>query len=48
MQAGLLPSRDAIEDKDKPWVAALVKAFRSPEVRSFVGTSLKGSLIPAF
>lgn len=65
VQAGLLPSRDAIaiedarspyanliavrsEDKDKPWVAKLVKAFQSPEVRSFVDTSLKGSLIPAF
>lgn len=65
VQAGLLPTRDAIAiedakgpyanliavrtaDKDKPWVATLVKAFQSPEVRSFVEVSLKGSLIPAF
>jgi D-methionine transport system substrate-binding protein len=65
VQAGLLPTRDAIaiedakgpyanllavrsEDKDKPWVAKLVKAFQSPEVRGFVDVSLKGALIPAF
>jgi D-methionine transport system substrate-binding protein len=35
-------------DKDKPWVAKLVKAFQSPEVRKLVETSFGGSLVPAF
>lgn len=65
VQAGLLPTRDAIAiedakgpyanllavrsaDKDQAWVAKLVRAFQSPEVRSFVEGQLKGSLIPAF
>ena len=35
-------------DKDKPWVAKLVKAFQSPEVRSFVSDKFAGSMVPAF
>jgi D-methionine transport system substrate-binding protein len=35
-------------DKDKPWVAKLVKAFQSPEVRKLVESSFGGSLVPAF
>ncbi len=35
-------------DKDKPWVAKLVKAFHSPEVRALVESSFSGSLVPAF
>jgi D-methionine transport system substrate-binding protein len=35
-------------DKDKPWVAKLVKAFQSDEVRAFVQANFAGSLVPAF
>jgi len=65
MQAGLVPTRDAIaiedahgpwanllavrtSDKDKPWVAKLVKAFQSPEVKAFVADKFSGSMVPAF
>ena len=65
MQAGLVPTRDAIAiedahgpwanllavrsaDKDKAWVAKLVKAFQSPEVKSFVTDKFSGSMVPAF
>ena len=44
--ANLLAVRTA--DKDKPWVAKLVKAFQSPEVRSFVSEKFAGSMVPAF
>ena len=44
--ANLLAVR--IADKDKPWVARLVKAFQSPEVRSFVSEKFAGSMVPAF
>ncbi len=36
------------EDKDKPWVKKLVKAYPSEEVRKFIEAEFKGSLIPAF
>jgi D-methionine transport system substrate-binding protein len=36
------------QDKDKPWVAKLVKAFQSPEVKQFVGSNFAGSMVPAF
>lgn len=36
------------QDKDKPWVAKLVKAFQSPEVKQLVESSFSGSLVPAF
>jgi len=35
-------------DKDKPWAQQLVKAYHSPEVKSFIETQFKGSLVPAF
>ncbi|MQR02521.1 MetQ/NlpA family ABC transporter substrate-binding protein [Glaciimonas soli] len=35
-------------DKDKPWVAKLIKAYHSPEVRQFVITKYKNSVIPAW
>ncbi|WP_034297020.1 MetQ/NlpA family ABC transporter substrate-binding protein [Herbaspirillum sp. RV1423] len=44
--ANLIATRT--EDKDKPWVKKLVKAYQSPEVRSFIETEFKGSLVPAF
>ena len=65
MQAGLVPTRDAIAiedargpwanllavrtaDKDKPWVAKLLKAFQSPEVKAYVADKFSGSMVPAF
>jgi len=44
--ANLLAVRTA--DKGKPWVATLVKAFHSPEVREFVQQKFAGSMVPAF
>ncbi len=44
--ANLLAVRTA--DKDKPWVAKLVKAFQSPEVKKFVEANFAGSMVPAF
>ena len=36
------------EDKDRPWVRKLVQAYHSEEVRKFIETEFKGSLVPAF
>lgn len=36
------------QDKDKPWVARLVKAYQSEEIRKFVQTEFKGSVIAGF
>ena len=36
------------QDKDKPWVAKLVKAYHSDEVRKFIQTEFKGSVIAGF
>jgi len=36
------------QDKDKPWVAKLVKAYHSEEVRKYVQAEFKGSVIPGF
>ncbi|NNU45450.1 MetQ/NlpA family ABC transporter substrate-binding protein [Ramlibacter montanisoli] len=36
------------QDKDKPWVAKLVKAYQSEEVRRFVQAEFKGAVIPGF
>jgi D-methionine transport system substrate-binding protein len=44
--ANLLAVRTA--DKDKPWVARLVKAYQSPEVKRFVTEKFAGSMVPAF
>ncbi|MGB7479670.1 MAG: MetQ/NlpA family ABC transporter substrate-binding protein [Burkholderiaceae bacterium] len=35
-------------DKDKPWVAKLVKAYHSPEVKQFVVSEFKNSVIAAW
>ncbi|MET1113975.1 MAG: MetQ/NlpA family ABC transporter substrate-binding protein [Comamonas sp.] len=35
-------------EKAQPWVAKLVKAYQSPEVRQFIETQFKGSVVPAF
>lgn len=42
----LLAVREA--DKDKPWVAKLVKAYQSDEVRRFIQTEFKGAVIAGF
>jgi D-methionine transport system substrate-binding protein len=44
--ANLIAVRTA--DKDKPWVAKLVKAYQSPEVKAFVADKFGGSMVPAF
>jgi D-methionine transport system substrate-binding protein len=36
------------QDAGKPWVAKLVKAFQSPEVKTFVQANFSGSMVPAF
>ncbi|MDD0814532.1 MetQ/NlpA family ABC transporter substrate-binding protein [Curvibacter sp. HBC28] len=36
------------QDKDKPWVAKLVKAYQSEEVRKFIQTEFKGSVLAGF
>ena len=44
--ANLIAVRRA--DQDAPWVRRLVAAYQSPEVRQFIETEFKGSLVPAF
>ncbi len=44
--ANLIATR--AEDQDKPWVRKLVRACQAEEVRRFIDTELKGSLVPAF
>lgn len=36
------------QDKDKPWVAKLVKAYHSEETRKFIQTEFKGSVLVGF
>ena len=36
------------QDKDKPWVAKLVKAYHSEEVRKFIQAEFKGAVVPGF
>ena len=36
------------QDKDKPWVAKLIKAYHSDEIRQFIQTAFKGSVLPGF
>ena len=44
--ANLIAVRRA--DRDKRWAQQLVKAYQSPEVKSFIETKFNGSLVPAF
>ena len=32
-------------DKNKPWVAQLVKAYHNDEIRRFIDTQFKGSVV---
>lgn len=36
------------QDKDKPWVKTLADAYRSPEVKEFILTRFKGSVLPSW
>ena len=36
------------QDKDKPWVAKLVKAYHSDEIRKFIQTEFKGAVLAGF
>ena len=36
------------EDKDKPWVAQLVKAYHSDEIRAFIDKQFQGSVVAGF
>ena len=36
------------QDKDKPWVAKLVKAYQSDEVRKYVLAEFKGAVLTGF
>ncbi|MCY1170036.1 MAG: MetQ/NlpA family ABC transporter substrate-binding protein [Pseudomonadota bacterium] len=42
----ILAVREA--DKDKPWVAKLVKAYHSDEIRKYIQTEFKGSVLAGF
>lgn len=44
--ANLIAVREA--DQGKPWVAKLLKAYHSEEIRKFIETEFKGSVNPAF
>lgn len=36
------------EDKDKPWTKSLVNIYQSAKVKSFIETTFKGALVPAW
>ncbi len=36
------------EDKDKPWVKALVEAYRSPEVKAFIEQKFQGAALASW
>ncbi|MNT99964.1 NLPA lipoprotein [compost metagenome] len=44
--ANLIAIREA--DKTKPWVAKLVKAYHSPEIKQYVTSTYKESVITAW
>ena len=37
-----------LQDKDKPWVARIVKAYQSDEIRNYIQTEFKGAVLAAF
>lgn len=37
-----------VADKDKPWVADLVAAYRSPEVKAFIAEKFKGAVLASW
>ena len=36
------------QNKDKPWVAKLIKAYQSEDTRKFIQTEFKGTVLPGF
>jgi D-methionine transport system substrate-binding protein len=36
------------EDKDKPWVKALVESYHTPEVKQFIEEKFKGSVLTSW
>ena len=36
------------EDKDKPWVKALVESYQTPEVKAFIESNFKGAVLPSW
>ncbi len=36
------------QDKDKAWVAKLIKAYQSADIRQFIQTEFKGAVVPGF
>jgi D-methionine transport system substrate-binding protein len=36
------------EDKDKPWVKALVESYHTPEVKQFIEETFKGSVLTSW
>ncbi|MGO4303380.1 MetQ/NlpA family ABC transporter substrate-binding protein [Cupriavidus sp. RAF12] len=44
--ANLIAVRE--QDRNKPWVKDLVASYQSQEVRDFLATQFKGSILPAF
>ncbi|MGA7816927.1 MetQ/NlpA family ABC transporter substrate-binding protein [Caballeronia sp.] len=44
--ANLIAVRE--QDRNKPWVKKLVAAYESQDVKQFINTQFKGSIIPAF
>ena len=36
------------EDKDKPWVKALVESYHTPEVKKFIEEKFKGSVLTSW
>lgn len=36
------------QDKDKPWVQTIVKAYQSDEIRAFIKERFKGAVVPGF
>jgi D-methionine transport system substrate-binding protein len=36
------------QDKNQPWVAKLLKAYHSEEIRKFIQTEFKGAVLPGF
>ena len=43
---GVLAVRE--QDKNQPWVQALIKSYQSAPVRDFINEHFKGALLPAF
>ena len=37
-----------VQDKDKAWVATLVKLYQSPETKEFIEKTFGASVVPAF